>query len=322
MANNGKTVPFWLRSAAAGLWLFLGAPDGARADGVDRIIAVVNGEIITASELDAAAAHSKLGLFSLSPDLEADSVQSVLEQLILQKIQIQLARRQGISTDSEELNRALEDVKRKTGTATDRALEEALQKEHLTLDRYRELLRDQIAILKLINREVKAGVVLGEEEIKAYYERHPDRFLTPVEYHLRQIFLPFAPPNTPEAVQARAQELERRLQEGADFQTLLQQTAVSNAQKSGDLGFMKPEHMLPEIRQAVLPLKTGEFSAPVRTESGIHIFRVEEVRASRPLPLESVRSEIQAILYQERSEELYERWLKDLRSSAQVEIKY
>ena len=324
-ANNTGYLRLTLGAAAAVLCLFLIAPFAVGAAGVDRIVAIVNGEIITGSELQAAVEQSGLGLFDLSPDLGSDSGagRNVLEQLILQKIQLQLARKQSISTNPEEVLRALEDVKRKNGLATDSALEKSLQKENLTLDRYRELLRDQITILKLINREVKAGVVLGEVEINAYYVRHADRYLTPTEYHLRQIFLPFAPPNTPDVVQARAHELERRLQEGADFQALLQQhSATPDTQKGGDLGYMKAEHMLPEIRQAVLSLKPGEISGPVRTETGIHIFRVEEIRPSQPLPLDKVRGDIQSILYQERSEELYERWLKELRNTAQVDIKF
>jgi peptidyl-prolyl cis-trans isomerase SurA len=299
----------------------------AGAATVDRIIAVVNGEIITFSDLKSAAAQARLGLLSLSPDGTISRLQSseqeILERLINQRLQLQMARKKGISVGPEEVENAVEDVKQKNGIATDSALQKALQEEHADLDQYKDGLKDQIMILKLVNREVKSGVVLSEEEMRSYYEEHSDRFLTPMQYRLRQILISIPEPGAAQTAEQIARSVADQLKTGADFQALVKRySSGPEIKNDGDLGTVRADQMLPEIRRAIEPLKPGEFGGPVKTAAGVHIFRLDEIRPPKPRAFEEVRTEIQERLFQERSAELYEKWLKDLRASAQVEIKF
>jgi peptidyl-prolyl cis-trans isomerase SurA len=294
---------------------------------VDRIIAVVNGEIITSSDLQSAAAQSRLGLLTLSPDgmisQRPSSEQEILEQLINQRLQLQIARKKGITVGPEEVEKAVADVKLKNGMTTDSTLQKALQEEQADLDQYKNGLKDQIMIVKLVNREVKSGVVLGDEEMRSYYADHSNQFLSPMQYRLRQIYIPLSQPGSAQTAEQTARNVEEQLKNGADFQALVKRYSIGPELKdNGDLGTVRADHMLPEIRQAIESLKPGEFSNPVKSASGIHIFRLDEVQPPKPRPFEEVRSEIQERLFQERSAELYEKWLKDLRTAAQVEIKY
>jgi len=307
---------FWVQAAAAG-----------RATILDRIVAVVNGEVITASDLKKAAAQSRLGLLTLTPDgivsQHPSSEQEILDQLINQRLQLQLARKTGITVEPGEVDRAVEDVKLKNGMSTDSALQTALLEERTDLLQYKNGLKDQIMIVKLVNREVKSGVVLSDEEMRSYYADHLDRFLTPMQYRIRQIFIPDSPSPSGQGAEQTARDVQDQLKKGADFEALVKGYSVGPEVKdNGDLGTVQADHMLPEIRQVIESLKPGEFSGPVKSPAGFHIFRLDEILPPKSRPFEDVKSEIQEHLYQERSAELYERWLKDLRAAAQVEIKY
>lgn len=294
---------------------------------VDRIAAVVNGEIITESDLSAAAARAQLGLLTLTANGTQSrrtlSHQEVLDELIDQKLQLQQARKLGITVEPIEIDKAVEDVKLKNGLATDSALQKALEDEHSTLEQYKNGLKDQIMILKLVNREVRSGVILSEQDIETYYQEHPDRFRTPAKYHLHQIFIPLSDSGASSIVDQTVQETVDQLKNGAEFQTLARKNSGGAVRDGdGDLGNVRADQMLPEVRQAVELLKPGETSQPIKTAQGTHIFRLDEIIPPTTRPLEEVRPEIQEILYRERSAELYEKWLKDLRASAQVDVKY
>jgi len=317
-----------LRHIVLLILLFIGGipPSFSDAATVDRIAAIVNGEIITTSDLQSAAARARLGLLTLAPDGSPSrrpiSEQEVLGELIDQKLQLQLARKRGITVEPDEIEKAVEDVKQKNGLTTDEALQKALKEEHSSLDQYKNGLKDQILILKLVNREVRSGVILSDRDIRAYYEEHPERFRTPPQYHLHQIFISLAK-SDPSTFDQTVQNAADQLKNGAEFQALVKQYSEGSGPNSdGDLGNLKADQMLPEVRQAIERLKPGEVSEPIKTAVGAHIFRLDEILPPKVRPIEEVRPEIQELLYQERSAEIYEKWLKDLRASAQVDVKY
>lgn len=319
------------RMAIAAAVLFTGGsllvPAGTEGATVDQIIAVVNGEIITSSDLRSAAQQAKMGLLGPLPDLKvpyADQGEGgILAQLIDTKLQMQLARKRGITVGSDEIQRALDDVKQKNGIPSDAALDSLLREDRFDLASYKEVLRDQITILKLINREVRAGVVLSDEEVRTYYQEQLDRRVAPKEYHLRQILLPVPSPDRADTVQQAAEAVISQLRSGADFPDMARRYSSGPESKlGGDLGNLSIDQMRPEVREAIEPLQPGEISGPVRTSAGYHIFRLEELRPSQPRPFDEIKGEMQAALFRERAAELYEKWLKDLRSAAQVEIKF
>jgi peptidyl-prolyl cis-trans isomerase SurA len=313
---------------AISVLLFTGGvqPSFSDAVTVDRIAAIVNGEIITTSDLQSAAARARLGLLTLAPDGTAVrrpiSEQEVLGELIDQKLQLQLARKKGITVEPDEIERAVDDVKQKNGLTSDAALQKALQEEHSSLDQYKSGLKDQILILKLVNREVRSGVILSDRDIRAYYEEHPERFRTSSQYHLHEIFIPLSN-SDPSKFDQTVRDAVDQLKNGVDFQTLAKKYSEgSGTNTDGDLGNLKADQMLPEVRQAIEHLKPGEVSEPIKTALGAHIFRLDGILPPKARPIEEVKPEIQEILFQERSAEIYEKWLKDLRASAQVDVKY
>lgn len=301
---------------------------------LDRIAAIVNGEVITFSELREAMTRMQLGLEELDPamDSKAESLHSpvshtpereALNRLIEHKLQLQLAQRRGITVESDEVGEALKEIKKRNGMSTDEALEKALLADRSNLDQYKSDLREQLMILKLANREVQSGILLNEEALLEYYQNHLDHYSLPDEIHLRQILLRIPQSELKEVVWKKAQEMVAQLRAGTDFKSLAgQESSGSEAKDGGDLGFVKKGQVLPLVEQAISGLAPFEVSDPVVTSAGIHIFFVEEIKTGQVRPFEEVKQQIRESLFQERSAKSYGEWLQNLRDSAQVEIKF
>ena len=302
-------------------------PFDLQARMIDRIVAIVNGEIIMDSELQEAVRQSGLGL--LGPSLNQDIPQkfflerNILSQMINKRIQLQLAKKLGITVSPEDIEGAIKDIKRRNGIRSDRALEAVLEKERSSLAEYTKILEDQIRILKLINREVRSAIVLGDKEIQSYHDKHPERFLASPVYHLRQIILPVMNDQDAAAVMQTGRDLTVRIKNGEDFKKLEKRySSGANAKNGGDLGYIKSTQIHPQILKAVEHLAPGEISDPVQTSAGIHVFQLVAMKPPHNRSLEEVREEVLTALFRERSEQYYTQWLKDLRAMAQVEIKF
>jgi peptidyl-prolyl cis-trans isomerase SurA len=306
----------WLLAVAAA-----GLPGGrAAAEGVDRIVAVVNGEAITQSDLREAIAkrHANLGAVPSDAGTAGDE-QHALNELIERRIQLQIALRKGITIAPEEVDRAQRDIQARSGIRTEEALRAELVRYGLTLDQYREDLRQQLLTLKLANREVRSGIILNDQEMMAYYRAHQPDYRLPDEYDLSQILLPVPRPEDAPAIRAQAAELVRRLRAGEPFETVAR---LATPAQSGELGRLKKGHMLSYIEQAVAALKAGEVSEPIQTAAGVHIFRLNALQTGQVRPYEEVKAEIREALCVERSRQIYDRWLQELRDRALVEIKH
>lgn len=286
------------------------SPAGASVT-VDRVVAVVNGDIITMSDLqrESARAAGKI------------DDRLLLEDMINRKLQMTAAKRAGMDVTEKELNDAIEDIL-KRNTMDRQQFEAALAKEGLSIEQYRAELKEQITLSRVFNKYVRTGLAVDENELRSYYAMNPRAFQLPEEVRIRQILLRLpegATPSQTEAVRNKANEAAARALKGEDFIALVREYSdTATAALEGDLGFMQRDHALPEIEQAVAPLTPGGISGPVRSTIGFHIIRLEEVR-SRLIPFEKVREEISATLFNQKLESTYRNWLQTLRSESTIE---
>lgn len=277
---------------------------GAASAGImlDRVVAVVNDEAITWGELYRAME------FELARDMRSLSVEQkkaifeeneslFLEKMINTKLQLQAAERLGIRANERELNAAIEGVKNKY-SLNDEQFREALRNEGFTLEEYRERLREQIVIGKVLEVEVKSRIFISEEDMGDIPPG--DGF-----YRLKQIFFKAGP-----GAEEKAQAVMAELGAGADFGELARKYSEDPlASSGGDLGMVQKSKMAKEFAQAVEGLKPGEVSQPFETSNGIHILKVEQVRGVRD------------VLTEERFVEAYADWLRSLRERAFIEIR-
>jgi len=278
---------------------------------VDRVVAVVNDEVITMSDLQR----------EQQKRADGKDERVVLEDMIDRKLQMVAAKRNGLDATEREVNEAVADIMKRNNL--DKAqFETALAREGLTFDQYRVELREQMALSRLANKYVRTGVAVEEAEVRTYYDRNHAQFSLPEEMRVRHLLVKVPAGATPAqvaGVQERAGALMARLQAGEDFVRLIREAGEGpTAAQDGDLGFLQLGQAIPEIDDAAKRLKPGEYAGPLRTEDGFQIIRLEEVRT--PVrPFERVKEEITRLLFEQKMENTYRTFLQSLRSESHIE---
>lgn len=278
---------------------------------VDRVIAVVNDEIITMSDLQREAAKN------------GDKIEEhlLLEEMINRKLQIAAAKRAGMDVTEKELDDAIADIMKKN-SMDGKQFNAALAREGLTLEQYRSELKDQMTISRVFNKFVRSGLTVDEKEVRDYYERNLQAFQLPEEIRVRQIFLKVPENTSPSqisAIEEKANSAYERARKGEGFVKLVREYSdASTASQEGDLGFMQRGQALPEIDRAADSLKPGGIAGPIRSSLGFHIIRLEEVR-TRVKPFDKARDEIMNTLYNQKLENSYRNWLQTLRNDSHIE---
>jgi len=279
---------------------------------LDRVVAVVNNEIITLSDLQREEALKK-------GNSNTDERQ-LLEDMIDRKLQLDAAKRAGMDVTDKDLADALADIMKRNSLDA-KHFEEALSKEGLTLEQYKTQLREQMTLSRMVGKYVRSGIAVDEAEVRAYYERNQASYTQPEEVRLRQIYFPLPDNATPAQIaETKAQALAEyeRAKKGEDFLQLVREHSEGAESPDGDLGFMERQNMQPEIEEAARGLKPGEIAGPILCSGGFHIIRMEEVRV-QVKPFEKVKDEIMDTLYQQKMDNSYRTWLQSLRSDANIE---
>ncbi|MBI5746875.1 MAG: peptidyl-prolyl cis-trans isomerase [Nitrospirae bacterium] len=336
--NNRLGLPrtLWVLAAAA---LFFLAPSGSGAMTVERIVAIVNNEIITLSEVNEEAlrqgsGQALPGRFRLEESYAGDGLNITTERLLREKLrkmidrrlQLQVARKAGISVSQEDIKGVIEDIKRKNSIRSDKEFSGTLEEEHLTLETYTAQIRDQLILMKLINREVRSKVVVRDGDLHDYYNNHRPLFAFPSEIKISQILIPLpkaAPETLVEDLRKKASGMVEEIKAGGDFfNTAKRYKGIIDGIAAADLGFFKKGDLMPSLEKAADSLKSGEISNPIETQAGIHIIRLDEKGSVRYKPFEEAAKEIEGAVYQEKYDEALAVWLKEIRDGAHVEMRF
>jgi len=243
---------------------------------LDRIVAVVNDEAITQSELDARTqiALSQLRRQNITPPPPAALRRQVLERLIVDRALIQVARESGVRVDDATVNAAIARIAEQNGVSLQQ-FRDRLEKEGIAFTRFRSDVRDDIMMTRLRDREVDNRIQISEGEIDNFLAEQAGVVAGSVEYNLAQILLR-VPDNAStdriEATRRQAQDLLGQLRGGADFARLA--ASSSNAPEAltgGSLGWRTAERLPTLFLDAVKNLKPGELAPLVRSPGGFHI---------------------------------------------------
>lgn len=289
----------------------------ARAELVDRIVAIVDNDIILLSELRQATSLSK------SPVVSAEERKAILDQMIDDKLTLQQVNALGLSVSEEQVNATIERI-REVNKISEETLVSMLEMDGMTLEGYKKKIKDQILQQQLVNREVSSKIVITDEDVKAYYDANQKSYAGLEKYHLRQILIKVDQNASENAKAVKIQEirdLQTRLQKGEDFTSLAEMySQASTASNGGDLGFIEIRLLAPQIRDALKDLKAGQVSGIVETDQGYQLFLVEDIQVTGGQSLEEASKAIEAKLHTERMEEKFKLWLTDLRSKAHIRI--
>ena len=295
---------------------------------IDRIVARVNDDVITLSELQ----EEGLPLFArlrenyTGKELESQvqrAEREFLDQLILKRLQLQYAGQIGITASDNELNAALKDVLTRNNL-TQQQLTDLLIREGLTLQDYKDRLREQIILARLMNQAVRSRVSVDASEVEAYYQAHRDEFNQPAQVRVRHIFFRIdagaARPQV-DAVQERAMRVLQEARNGDDFADLARRYSEdATAANGGDLGLIKRGQALPEFEEVIFAMKEGSISELIRSPNGLHIVKVEAFSKGSERPFSEIKVEIERRLLQEKIEKRFQDWTSELKDRAFIEI--
>jgi peptidyl-prolyl cis-trans isomerase SurA len=274
-------------------------------------VAVVNGEVITLSELQ-----------ELTPTAEQEEV--VLERLIEKKLIAQEANRLNITVSNKEVELTIQDIAHRQALTLSE-LKAGLAREGVEFDKYQEQMRDQILTSKLIRSRIQSQVEVSEEDLIDYYSRNPEVFREGEEVRVQQIFFPVplaADRREAEDIHQRARKVYQRLKAEDNFQVLVEKYAQGWADRSGDdLGWVRRGTLLPSFELTAFSLKVGQISEPFRTRLGFHIIKVLGRRKAKAEPFAEVKERIREQLIKERSESLFRQWLQRLKDDSLIELK-
>ncbi|OGW44552.1 MAG: hypothetical protein A2Y66_00445 [Nitrospirae bacterium RBG_13_41_22] len=292
---------------------------------LDRVVAVVNKEVITWSELYKMMEYEATDQVKTLKEEERtkifrDSEVVFLEKLIDMRLQMQEAKRLGLEVTPDEVTEAIENIKKKYSLSGN-ALEESLKKEGLTFEEYKKRLSEQIIISKLISQQMRNKIVVSDEEVKKYMEANKKDFSDSEAFRLRQIF--FRKPQNDvdkKVIEDKAYLVIQKLKAGEDFSILVKEYSEDpSGRLGGDIGIIKKSDLAKEFIDILRTMKAGDFSIPFWTEKGLHIIKLEEKMSSQTT--DEVRDDVRKQLNEDQFLERYRSWIRGLREKAHIEVR-
>ena len=262
------------------LFLFFFITSVPAIQSLDYIVAVINEDVITHHELESRIADFKRQMIQQGAPVPSNEVmqKQVLERLILDNIQLQLAATQGIHIDDLTLNRMLENLAKKNKRTLD-GLRRSLQAQGINYKTFREQTRKDMIIQQLQQRMVYGRVRVSEQEIELFLEQQSQSGSTAGEkYHVGHILIATPEAATPEDISKafeKANTVIAHLDDGASFRdTALRFSEGRNALDGGDLGWRSPAELPALFLEAIRGLNKGEISSPLRSAGGFHILKL------------------------------------------------
>lgn len=292
---------------------------------LDRVVAVVNKEVITWSELyrtmETDASPQTKGLSEEDRRrIFKENEAAFLETLIDVKLQLQKAKSMGIRVTDGEIDEAIENIKKKY-SMTDFDFKESLKKEGYTLEVYRRRIEEQIITSKIINQQIRSKILVSDKDTERYMEENREMFATSDSYRISQIFFK-KPENNEEKnnIDRKVAVIYKKLKDGESFRKIAREYSDGpSAKTGGDLGFIKKGDLIEEFGEIVSKMTPGDVSSLFWTDRGFHIIRLDERIEYKDQ--NEIKNEVRKILEKKFFIEKYNAWKKELKEKAVIEIR-
>lgn len=286
------------------------------------LAAKVNGDAIYWSQVDAevtrAAAQFQIDPKSKEFDKQrADIQKAVIDQLVAMKIVVQEARKRNLMATDKEVDEQLTGIRQRFPSEND--FNSALARNGFTATTLRDAIRVNLTQKRLADAVAQGEV--SEDEMRAQFDKNRAQYDKPAQIKVSHILFRVSDKNQEAVAQAKAKIVQSKLAEGAKFEDLAKQYSddPGSAQRGGDLGFVTKGSLVKEFEDAAWSLKPGDTSGLVRTQYGLHIIRVFEVKDAQKADFDKAKAEIRDQLLQTKREKAFEGWLDQQRKVAKIE---
>lgn len=293
----------------------LGASAFVHGDVIERVIARVNGQIVTLSEFEARQMAAVQAARVPEGEIEAFLRQNnakLLDEAMEELLLVDRALALGLKLRPEYLDQVIEDIKKEQNIGSEEDFLAQLKREGLTREALRRNIERSVIVRQVRARDVDPKAQVSEADVRAEYERRKvSDFTRKATVHLMEIVV-----KGDGAAEASA-ALVARLKKGEDFETLAREHSVSASKAAGgDIGRVEPSDLNPALEAAVANLRPGEVSAPIPVEGGYWILKVRERLADEVTPFDQVKDKIQEDLSRTRFEKVYGDYIADLKKNA------
>jgi peptidyl-prolyl cis-trans isomerase SurA len=294
-------------------------PLSSRAEVVDRIVAIVNDDFITLMEVERHVRVENEGKFrSVNEYFRNMRLREKIDSFIDDLLIRQQAKKLRIETmENKEVDAIIANI-RKQYLITEDELKEQFRKEGIGYKDFYEGIRMNTLRSRVLNRVISPEVLVTDKILRDFYDTHIDEYRDE-EYRVQQIFIS----GQREDGQRRALAAYGRLQEGQPFEAVAREFSDDpSAAGGGDIGTIRKEELIPELRQAVSQVSPGNYTTVLKTPYGLQILKVNAITKGEMVPFETVKDRIHQRIVQEESEKRYKEYIDKLRAASYIEVKF
>jgi parvulin-like peptidyl-prolyl isomerase len=307
----------------------LAAPVQARV--VERIIAVVNEEILLLSDLEDRIRPLLPQLQQLpDPTTREQKLQELKRQMLTMMVDEELIRQEAsklkLDVTEKDLELAIADVMRKNNL-TRQQLDDAFRQEGKSIESYKSsILRPQILRLRVLNVQVRSRISVSDEEVRAFYQKNLRALGVGHKVRARHIF--FALPKNAGAKEKEARRKEAaallvKIKGGASFEELAKKHSDDPVTKEdgGDLGYFERGSLPSAIEDVVFAMKKDEVRGPLLAERGFHLIKLIDIKESSARSVDEVKDELREQIYVQKMEKATQSWLTEVRKRSHIDLK-
>ncbi len=300
------------------------SPLRAQAEVVERILAVVNDEIVTEQDLEIVMAPVVAQYRTMYTGAEYDEKvkearQEFLSKVMDDKLILGEAKRKLVIVKDEEVDEMMTEVRNKFPTRE--AFLSAIGEQNLTEKKLWNRFRDQLMTQKFVNYEVKSKVSVSPGEVNDYYKANEQDFKQGDQVHLQHILVRSSTRSEEEA-KTLADELMMQLTAGKPFDEIAKASSEgAEAAEGGEMGWVEKGQLMGEIDEKVFSLQPGQLTGPIKSALGFHIFKLVERKDVSVKPIADVRPQIQDILFKQKLRDRLESWMQTLKKNAYISIR-
>jgi peptidyl-prolyl cis-trans isomerase SurA len=289
-------------------------PFPARCEVVDKIVAIVNEDIVTLREVEKYVAVEKKSRYSsMNEYLRNMALREKLDAFIENLLIAQQAKKLKIEVGDKEVDGAVEDI-RKRNMITESEMKEQLKLEKIDYKDFLDGIRQNLTRNHVLQRAVAQDVNIDDASLEQYYNSHPREFVEE-EFRIQHVFVSGKRPDAAE----RAHEALAKLDDGRPFTEVAQE--YSDEPSKGEATSVKKEDLIPELRGALNLLIPGTYSHIVQTPYGYHILKLAETIQGETRPFEDVKGKIRDGLFRKESERRYKEYVGKLKAASYIEVK-
>ena len=310
--------------------LFTPLARAAEEELLDRVVAVVNDEVITQAELDTFlrpiyAQYSKE--YSGAELVKAinEVRQKILSQMIEDKLVYQEAVLMGIEVKDEDSEKEFQAFKAKMEKPE--ALDEMLEREGLTMKALRERLKKQAMVRQLQDREIRSKVIVSPAEVENFFKNNPDKFKSKERVRVKSLTIKKNEEArtkglTDEKAKQRIELLAQTIRIDRNFDQIVKDSSEdSHAKQEGPGEWIERGAMIESVDDVIFKTSVGQLTGVVETPIGYHIFRIEAKEPEKVRIFDEVKEQIAEYLFQEKSNARFHDWMEEIKKAAYISIK-